>query len=218
MTSGLFTHVPWCFWNPGICHLLLDDWTQISCERKKAIFLFDFFLVWLSTFVRAHVPWEVRIIPVTVFVHNHGELWIKSLKAKKLLFCFRLRHWLSKMIAVPMQQSDMETEHFYSQSVPSKQTIEVMSRTMASFASMLWEQKRSVSISDCFTVCPWLWQFQWANQKQKQRFCHCWDVLHVQKLFTNIVVFLFSASQFQQHVTMSFACFSAVTNIYIYNL
>ena len=48
-------------------------------------------------------------------------------KVKKLLFHFWLLHWLSKMIAVPTQQSDVETEHFYSQSVPSKQTIVVMS-------------------------------------------------------------------------------------------
>ena len=119
------------------------------------------------------VPWEVRIIPMTVFVHNHGELWIKLLKAKKLLFRFQLLHWLSNMIAVPMQQSDTEMEHFYSQSVPSKQTIVAMSTTMVSFASMLWEQKRCVSISDCFVVCPWLWQFQWANQKWKQSFSAC---------------------------------------------
>ena len=123
--------------------------------------------------VRARVPWEVRIIPGTVFVHNHGELWIKSLKAKKLLFHFRLLHWLPKMIAVPTQQSDAEKENFYSQRVPSKQTIAVMSTPMASFASTLWEQKWSVSISDCFVVCPWLWQFQWANQKQKQSFSAC---------------------------------------------
>jgi len=123
--------------------------------------------------VRARVPWEVRIIPGTVFVHNHGELWIKSLKAKKLLFHFRLLHWLPKMIAVPTQQSDAEKENFYSQRVPSKQTIVVMSTPMASFASTLWEQKWSVSISDCFVVCPWLWQFQWANQKQKQSFSAC---------------------------------------------
>jgi len=47
--------------------------------------------------------------------------------------------------------------------------------------------------------------------------CHCWDVLDIQKLFTNIIVFLFSASQFQQHVKMPFACFPAVANMYIYN-
>ena len=51
---------------------------------------------------------------------------IKSLKAKKLLFHFRLLHWLPKVIAVPMQQSDAEKENFYSQSVPSKHTIVVM--------------------------------------------------------------------------------------------
>ena len=169
--------------------------------------------------VRARVPWEVRIIPGTVFVHNHGELWIKSLKAKKLLFHFRLLHWLPKMIAVPTQQSDAEKENFYSQRVPSKQTIVVMSTPMASFASTLWEQKWSVSISDCFIVWPWLCKsraFLLAEWWCKA--CHCWDVLDVQKLFTNITVFLFSASQFQQHVTMPFACFPAVTNIYIYNL
>ena len=142
-------------------------------KERRPIFCSTFFLVWLGMLVCVNVPWEVRIIPVTVFVHNHGELWIKSLKAKKLLFCFRLRHWLSKMIAVPMQQSDAETEHFYSQSVPSKQTIVAMSTTMASFASMLWEWKWSVSISVCFVVCPWLWQFQWANQKWKQSFYAC---------------------------------------------
>ena len=177
--------------------------------------------------VRARVPWEVRIIPGTVFVHNHGELWIKSLKAKKLLFHFRLLHWLPKMIAVPTQQSDAEKENFYSQRVPSKQTIVVMSTPMASFASTLWERKRSVSISDCFIVCPWLWQFQWANQKQKQSFSACRAMMQSSPLLgcsghSEIIhhyhSFLFSALHFWQHLTMPFACFPAVTNIYIYNL
>jgi len=54
--------------------------------------------------------------------------------------------------------------------------------------------------------------------EQWRKACHCWDGLDVQKLFTNVIVFLFrSASQFQQCVTMPFACLPAVTNINIFN-
>ena len=86
-------------WQAGCSLMFLDFFGIQACviycwtieprkvvRERRPFFCLIFFSVWLGVFVHAHVPWEVMIIPVTVFIHNHGELWIKSLKAKKLLF------------------------------------------------------------------------------------------------------------------------------------
>ena len=110
---------------------------------------------------------------------------LNALRAKKLCFCFWLFHWLSNIIAVPMEQSEIPKELFFSHSVDATLTIIMSSIKMVSIASTLFENKSSLGISDCSIGTAIMLDSQWSNQKQKQSFSplralsnahHCHDV------------------------------------------
>ena len=133
---------------------------------------------------------EIKIdnIPHFVFLPYHGELWIKALRAKRLLLF---------LIAALDVQSQCSKQM-------QKQSSFTISMTMVGFVSMLWEQKISVAIYDCFIGYIQIWELLWVSQKQKQSFSASraliqssplWCCSGCSVFFVNIV-FLFSASQF----------------------
>jgi len=100
------------------------------------------------------------------------QWWVllNALRGEKLCFCFWLLHWLSNIIAVPMEQTEIPRELLFSYSVDAILTIIMSSIKMVSIASTLWENKRFIGISDCSVGTAIMLDSQWNNQKQKQSF------------------------------------------------
>jgi len=105
----------------------------------------------------------------------NGELCVNATWAKKLCFHCWLSHWLSIIITVPVEQSEMKADLFRSHGVDAKLTIVV--------CIMPLELKSSVFIDDCSTSCLWSLQFQWNNENRAfhltWHWCnahHCHDV------------------------------------------
>jgi len=101
---------------------------------------------------------------------DNGELCIIALQAKKLCFCFWLSHWNWHNHGQTMKQSEMETDHFCSQSIDTKLAIGVDIATMVCFEGTHWEEKCSFSMSDCCVGTAIILDRQCSNQKWKRSF------------------------------------------------
>ena len=86
------------WWDKSIGAWLIPTRLRLkTCDKKLTTFGGGCFLLCLLWYVLYLVQMTIAHAGHDMFVLNHGELWIKSLKAKKLLFHFQLLHWLSTL-------------------------------------------------------------------------------------------------------------------------
>jgi len=82
---------------------------------------------------------------LTTMVVLHLRRHLSSYSASSLLL---ITPWLSKVVTVPMEKSEMQVKLISFRSVDSKLTMVVL--LMVNFASAPWERKKTAFISDCF--------------------------------------------------------------------